>query len=99
MVSGNVQGQITSTSVTLSGVSVNGEHTGFVLARGNGPDFDMSGVLESRVVSGLPYTWSGLEPGTEYHFRIAAKDAFFDVAGDFAALMYGGVITLTTAEG
>lgn len=99
VVSGNVQGQITSTSVTLSGVSVSGEHTGFVLARGNGPDFGMSGVLESRVVSGLPYTWSGLEPGTEYHFRIAATDAFFDVAGDFAELMYGGVVTLTTAEG
>jgi hypothetical protein len=72
--------------------------TGYVLARGATPDFAFAQVLESRIVTGLPYTWTGLEPDTVYYFRVAAKDAFFDVAGDYANLPFGGVVTVTTQE-
>jgi len=86
-----------SNSVTLSGLGVSGEYTGFVLVRGASAGFGASGIVESRVINGLPYTWASLAPETEYYFRAAAKDAFFDVAGDFAALNYSDVVTIKTA--
>ena len=67
--------------------------------RGLTADFGASGIAESRVVGTLPYAWDGLAPATQYYFRIAAKDAFFDVAGDFESLMYSDVITITTLAG
>ncbi|MFT4301690.1 MAG: phage tail protein [Desulfovibrio sp.] len=96
---GSFQGVVSAASVKLSGVTVTGEHTGFVLVRGLTPDFDAAGIAESRVVGSLPYTWDGLTPTAQYHFRIAAKDAFFDVSGDFASLIYSDVITITTLAG
>ena len=93
---GSFQGVVSATSVTLSGITVTEEYTGFVLVRGGSSDFDVSGIVESRVVNALPYIWGGLAPATQYYFRIAPKDAFFDVAGDFESLTYSDVITITT---
>lgn len=96
-VTGVLSASADSNSVTLSGLGVSGEYTGFVLVRGASAGFGASGIVESRVINGLPYTWVGLAPETEYYFRAAAKDAFFDVAGDFAALNYSDVVTIRTA--
>lgn len=96
-VTGALSATIGATSVVLSGLGVAGDYTGFVLVRGATATFGASGIVESRVINNLPYTWAGLTPNTEYYFRAAAKDAFFDVAGDFAALAYSDVITIKTA--
>lgn len=91
----DIDGVTGENSVTLEHASVEGEYTGFVLIRGLAADFDASGIAESRIVDALPYTWTGLESGTTYYFRIAAKDAFFDVSGDFASLNYSDVLVVT----
>lgn len=96
-VTGALSVTASATSVVLSGLGVAGEYTGFVLVRGASANFGASGIVESRVINNLPYTWAGLTPNTEYYFRAAAKDAFFDVAGDFADLNYSDVITIKTA--
>ena len=96
-VTGALSATVGASSVVLSGLGVSGEYTGFVLVRGASAGFVASGIVESRVINSLPYTWQGLTPGTEYYFRAAAKDAFFDVAGDFAALNYSDVVTIKTA--
>jgi hypothetical protein len=72
-----------------------GDISGYVLARGTTPDFGTEETAELRAVATLPTAWDGLTDGTEYYFRLAAKDAFFDVASDYAALNYSGVITVT----
>ncbi len=81
-------------AVTVEALTVLGDANGFVLSRGDGPDFGEDGVLERRVVNGLPYTWSGLPAGTPCHFRAAGKDAFFDAALDYQALNYSPVYTV-----
>ena len=70
--------------------------TGLLIVRGNSSDFEMEGALEFKVVETLPFYWEGLEPGATYHFRIAARDAFFDFASDYVGLRYSDVLTVTT---
>jgi hypothetical protein len=93
---GTLEGEVAATSVTLSGAEAVGEYTGFVIAQGSTADFTASGATAVRVVNALPYTWDGLTPETAYYFRVAPKDAFFDVAGDFDDLNYSSVISVTT---
>lgn len=81
-------------AATIEALTVFGDSNGFVIVRGDGPDFDEEGVLERRVVSHPPYTWSGLPAGTPCHFRLAGKDAFFDAALDYRALNYSPVYTV-----
>lgn len=87
---------VTATSVSFNAVTVSGEQTGFVIARGGTSTFTVAGLLESKIVNSIPYTWGGLTPGATYYFRLAAKDAFFDIAGDVADLTFSSVITVTT---
>jgi hypothetical protein len=85
-----------STSVTLTGAGVEGEYTGFVVARGAFDGFGVGDVLEHRITNALPYTWSGLTPNTVYYFRLAAKDAFSDVTANYLDLNYSAVMQVTT---
>lgn len=71
--------------------------TGYVILRGAGPDFNAGSVAEMRVAAGLPYVWSGLAAGETYWFRMAAKDAFYDVAADYGSLRYSAVLAVTLA--
>ena len=92
-------GSVTSNSATLTAAASSQKATGFVLVRGASADFVVPSILESRVVASLPYTWTGLSPNTTYYFRVAAKDAFFDVSGDLESLTYTDVIVITTSGG
>lgn len=93
-------------SITLNSVSgpapIGQGVTGYVLLQGATPDFDASSVTGMQIISALPYTLSGLTPGTTYYFRIAAKDAWFDdVPTSYSSLNFSGVLAVTTtaAEG
>ena len=95
----NMEYQLTSTSVTLTAAEVAGEHTGFLVVRGDADNFGIEEVVEMRTYRTLPAIWDGLQPGTVYHFRLAAVDGFFDVAADHLSLNYSGVLTVTTPTG
>ena len=96
---GNISGTISATSVTLTSLDVGGgDITGFVLLRGRIDNFLMEEVVEMRVTDILPYEWGGLVPETEYYFRVAAKDAFFDGATDYASLNYSATLIVTTGS-
>lgn len=55
------------------------DKTGYVIVRGDAPDFTAAQAAELRQTAALPYVWDGLTAGT-YYFRVAVKDAFFDLA-------------------
>lgn len=98
---------VTTDSVTLNAVTLPAESgdasdgpedlTGYIILRGLSPDFTAAQVAEMRSVDALPFTWSGLSPGTTYYFRIAARDVFYDLAGDMQALRFSGVLHVSTA--
>lgn len=90
-------GTVSSTSVTLMAVTATSDVTGYVLLRGATPNFDHTTAAEIRIITTVPHIWAGLTPETLYYFRIAAKDAFFDIAGDFEELIFSDVISVTTA--
>ena len=95
--------QITATSDALSVTfawsgTPEDEVTGYVIARGQVADFLPEEVLEVRRAAVLPFVWSGLQPGTRYHFRIAAADAFFDVTTEYLGLNWSASITVETAN-
>ncbi len=96
----DIQYQTAANAITfsLTNTPAGEDLTGYVLARGATADFGIEGLLELRPVSELPYSWSGLEAATEYHFRLAAKDALFDLSGDYLALNYSAVISVSTEE-
>jgi hypothetical protein len=85
-------------SITLKTAEINGENTGVLMVRGAGPDFGIGEAVESRTVGAdaLPFTWDGLAPETTYYFRLAAKDAFFDIASGLLDLNYTDVRAITT---
>ena len=92
----------TADSITLSAVTgpppVGEGVTGYVLLQGAAPDFGVSAVTGMRIITALPFTLSGLTPGTTFYFRLAAKDAWFDaVPTSYAALNFSGVLPVTTA--
>ena len=93
---GDLMYEVTATTVTLSGVTVSGTYVGFVIARGDTANFPLSGVLETRPIGSLPYTWDDLEPDTDYYFRLAARDALAEVSGDYATLSWSDVLTIRT---
>ena len=72
--------------------------TGYVILRGDSPAFGIDAVQEMRVAQRIPYTWSGLQAGTTYYFRIAPKDAFYDLTGQTGVLglNYSAVLTAKT---
>lgn len=72
--------------------------TGYVILRGDSPTFGIDAVQEMRVAQRIPYTWSGLQAGTTYYFRIAPKDAFYDLTGQTGVLglNYSAVLTAKT---
>ena len=94
----NASFEVGADSVTITEMEVDGDGTGLVIIRGNGPDFGANAAVEMRTADTLPFTWGGLTPGTAYYFRLAAKDAFFDVAGGPLELFYSAVQAITTAE-
>jgi hypothetical protein len=94
----DIQGTVGEDSFTVTSVgAVAGNVTGYVIARGANADFSPGEVLELRTISGFPYTWVGLTPDTVYHFRIAAKDSFFDASQKYSALNYSGSLTISTS--
>lgn len=93
-----VQYTVAANSIALNSVTMEPdiEHSGFVIVRGASPDFGLDDFLEMKTSRTLPFTWSGLTPNTTYYFRIAAKDAFYDIAADHLALKYSDVLAITT---
>lgn len=83
-------------SVTLQSVSPDDSHekTGYVLIKGDMPDFTAAQVQELRQSRTLPYTWAGLEDG-EHYFRVAVKDEFFETTRNFLGLNWSPVLTVT----
>lgn len=93
----DIQSTVTAASVTLQAVAgTDADSTGYVLARGANAAFLLDAVMEMRIITSLPYTWENLAPATTYYFRIAAKDAFFDAAADYADLQFSAVFTVQT---
>ncbi len=93
---------VTLNAVTLpadSGDAADGQEdvTGYIILRGLTSDFTAAQVAEMRSVDTLPFTWGGLEPGASCYFRIAARDAFYDLAGDMQSLRFSAVLHVTTA--
>ena len=95
--SGDLDVTIGSTSITLQALAVEGETTGFAVVRGDTADFELQGIVELRLAGGVPWTWTGLQPDTDYHFRVAAKDALADLLSYYLDLNWSGVFTLHTA--
>jgi hypothetical protein len=95
-ITGDLSVTIGQTELTLNGVDVNGEYTGFVIARGSEADFDVSSLVEIRITNSLPYVYSGLTPDTEYYFRIAAKDAIADLRAYYMDLNFSQSMTIKT---
>lgn len=75
------------------------DSTGYVLVRGNAPDFTAAGAQELRAVGSLPFTWAGLAPGRHY-FRAAVRDAFYDATYTPLELLWSAVLEIDiTADG
>lgn len=87
------------TSITLESVSPDDaiDKTGYVLLRGDASDFGINQVIEMRKIDALPYTWEGLTAGT-YYFRVAIKDAFFDISGDLMELNWSPALEITIGD-
>jgi hypothetical protein len=83
-------------SMTLAAAPASTPNTGYVIARGAAADFTLAGVVETRTADALPFVWTGLQPETEYHFRMAAKDALADLRGYHLDLAWSEAVTLTT---
>jgi hypothetical protein len=93
----SIQGEPGADSLTLIDVStVEDDVTGFVIARGLFDNFTASETVEVRTVTALPYVWAGLASETPYYFRVAAKDAFFDVTQKLDSLNYSQSFEVTT---
>lgn len=71
--------------------------TGYVIVEGTDPNFDSTGILEMRQIKTLPYTWNDLDAGIHY-FRVAIKDAFFDIARNPYDLNWSEVIEANITE-
>lgn len=86
---------IGASGVTLESVTPDQapDKTGYVLVRGDTPDFTAAQVLELRQAAALPYAWEGLAAGTSY-FRVAVKDAFFDIARNPLSLNWSPVLSV-----
>jgi sulfur carrier protein ThiS len=87
-----------ATSISLDSAPVDGECTGYVIVRGDGAGFQLANVRETRIAASLPFVWTGLSPATEYHFRIAPKDAFADVTASYGELVYSPSVSVKTSE-
>lgn len=90
---------IHETSVTLESVipDESEDKAGYVLLRGETADFEMNQVVEMRQTDALPYIWTGLEPGT-YFFRVAVKDAFFEIVKNPLDLNWSPVLTVDIGD-
>jgi hypothetical protein len=95
-ITGDPSYEITETSVILNSIETEGETTGFVVIRGTNNNFTINQLAEMRQTSQLPYTWDGLNPDTDYFFRLAAKDALTDLRGYYLDLIYTPVVTIHT---
>lgn len=85
-------------SITLYSVTPDEatEKTGYVLIKGDTADFTAAQVQELRQAAALPYTWAGLSAG-EHYFRVAVKDAFFEITRNFLGLNWSPVLVVTIA--
>lgn len=74
------------------------DKTGYVIVRGDAPDFTAAQAAELRQTAALPYVWDGLTAGT-YYFRVAVKDAFFDLARNPLGLNWSPVLAVEIPGG
>lgn len=74
------------------------DKTGYVIVRGDAPDFTAAQAAELRQTAALPYVWDGLTAGT-YYFRVAVKDAFFDLARNPLGLNWNPVLAVEIPGG
>ena len=91
--------QIGPTSITLTAAPVDVDYTGYVIARGNGPEFQLADLAETRIAASLPFEWTGLAPASVYWFRLAAKDPLADLTGRYLDLAWSDAISVTTTGG
>lgn len=71
--------------------------TGYVALRGNEAGFGADGAAETRTLEKgeLPYTWTGLAPGAQCWFRLAARDAVYDLGHNAQELRYSEALAVT----
>lgn len=74
------------------------DKTGYVIVRGDAPDFTAAQAAELRQTAALPYVWDSLTAGT-YYFRVAVKDAFFDLARNPLGLNWSPVLAVEIPGG
>jgi hypothetical protein len=89
------------TAMTFNRADIEGENTGLMILRGGGPNFDIAAALaggadRARPADALPFVWDGLEPDTEYWFRLGPRDALADLLGQYGDLKYGDALALRT---
>lgn len=91
---------VSESGVTLKSVTPDkaADRTGYVIVRGDMPDFTVAQVSELRQATALPYVWGGLEAGTHY-FRVAVKDSFFDIARNPLELNWSSALTVEIPGG
>lgn len=92
----NANISIDGNSATINSVSPapTGDFTGYVLVKGNTSNFGTNQVQEIRQIDSFPYTWSNLPDGDNY-FRIAVKDAFFEITNNLNELNFSSVLTVS----
>lgn len=85
-------------SVTLNSVTPNTatDRTGYVIVKGDAPGFGPTQIVEMRQTIALPYVWDGLAAGTHY-FRVAVKDAFFDLTRNPISLNWSPTLAVEIA--
>lgn len=74
------------------------DKTGYVIVRGDTSDFTAAQAAELRQTAALPHVWGGLTAGT-YYFRVAVKDAFFDLARNPLGLNWSPVLAVEIPGG
>lgn len=91
---------IGTSGVTLQSVTPDEapDKTGYVIVRGDATDFTAAQAAELRQTAALPYVWDGLAAGT-YYFRVAVKDAFFDLARNPLSLNWSPVLAVEISGG
>ncbi len=89
---------VSGSDITLESVTPDAsDGTGYVILRGETASFTASEVSEMKKITSLPYTWSGFDAGT-YYFRVAVRDAFFDLTSNLYTLNWSGVLTVEIEE-
>jgi hypothetical protein len=95
---GTPQFTVAADRITLTSAPYSGEGTGWIMIRGTSAGFGVSGAVEQRQTASLPFAWTGLSPDTRYYFRIAPKDSFADMTGNWLDLNYTDALAADTPE-